>query len=158
MTRKTMALLAVLAAALLVSGGSALADLVRCKGGKCEGTERADDLRGTLAKDQIFGFGGNDVITASSSRDHVNGGAGDDLIFGEGGVDTLAGGVGADRIIGGDDKDFIFGGSNADTIDSASGEDLSPVADDVDCGSGTDTVTADAIDNVLANCEQVTRV
>ena len=157
MTRKTMAILAVLAA-LLLSGGSALADLVRCKSGKCEGTERADDLRGTVAKDQIFGLGGNDVITASASRDHVNGGAGDDLIFGEGGVDTPAGGIGADRIIGGDDKDFIVGGGNADTIDSASDETLSPVADEVDCGGGVDTVTADAVDIVAANCERVTRV
>ena len=158
MTRKTMTLLAVLALALLVSQGSALAALVRCKGGKCEGTEQADDLRGTVAKDQIFGFGGDDVIAASSSDDRVNGGADRDTIFGEGGVDTLIGGAGADRIVGGDDRDFIFGGSGSDDIDSASDEGLGPVKDDVDCDTGVDKVRADRIDNVAANCENVTRV
>ena len=158
MTRKTTAILAVLALALLLTSGSALAARVRCKGGKCEGTAQADDLRGTQVKDQIFGFGGNDEITAKSGDDRVNGGAGDDLIFGEAGVDTLIGGRNADRIVGGDDRDFIFGGSGSDTIDSASDEGLGPVQDDVDCDTGFDRVTADQLDKVAANCEEVTRV
>jgi Ca2+-binding RTX toxin-like protein len=158
MTRKTMAFVAVLALALLVAQGTALAALVRCKGGKCVGTEQADDLRGTVAKDQIFGLGGDDVVTASSSDDRVNGGDGRDTIFGEGGVDRLDGGTGADRIVGGDDRDTIFGGSGSDTIDSASDEGLGPVRDEVDCDTGFDTVTADRLDAVAANCEQVTRV
>ena len=158
MTRKTMAFVALLALALLVSQGTALAALVLCKGGKCEGTQQADDLRGTVAKDQIFGLGVDDVVTASSSDDRVNGGDGRDTIFGEGGTDTLSGGPKGDRIVGGDDRDFIFGGSGSDVIDSASDEGLGPVADDVDCDTGDDTVTADRLDNVAANCERVTRV
>jgi len=158
MTRRMTAMLAVLALGLLLTGGTSLAALVRCKGGKCVGTEQADSLRGTLGVDQIFGFGGPDEITASSGDDRVNGGAGDDLIFGEGGVDRINGGVGADRIVGGDDVDFIFGGSNSDVIDAASDEGLGPVRDEVDCGDGDDRVTADRLDQVAADCERVTRV
>jgi len=70
-----MAFVALLALALLVSQGTALAALVRCKGGKCEGTQQADDLRGTVAKDQIFGLGGDDVVTARGSEVRITGDA-----------------------------------------------------------------------------------
>jgi Ca2+-binding RTX toxin-like protein len=158
MTRKTMATLAVLAMALLLTTGVALAARIRCEPGECRGTEQADVISGSTREDQIFALGGAAAVTARSGDDRVNGGAGDDLIFGEGGKDRLDGGVGADRIVGGDDADIIFGGSNSDTIDSASDEGLGPVSDDVQCGSGFDTVTADKFDKVAADCEKVTRI
>ena len=158
MTRKTMAFVALLALALLVSQGSALAALVRCKGGKCEGTEQADDMRGTLGADQTFSLGGDDQIVLKSGNDRANGGEGKDLIFGESGIDRLDGGSGPDRITGGDDADIIFGGTGSDVLDSASDEGLSPVQDEVVCDSGVDTVRADRLDKVAADCENVTRV
>ena len=158
MTRKTMAILAVLALGLLLTGGTALAARIGCKGGKCVGTEQADVMSGSLGADQIFALDGDDDVAATSGDDKVNGGDGRDTIFGEAGVDTLSGGLKGDRIVGGDDRDTIFGGSGSDVIDAASGEGLGPVADDVFCDTGFDQVTADRLDDVAADCEQVTRV
>jgi Ca2+-binding RTX toxin-like protein len=158
MTRKTAASLAALALGLLLTTGSALAALIRCKGGACRGTEQADDMPGLPNADQIFSLGGDDQVTATSGNDRVNCGAGNDLISGESGNDRLDGGTGAGQIIGGEDADILIGGSGNDTIDAAAGDTLDPVRDKVFCDSGFDRVTADRIDKVAADCEQVTRV
>lgn len=158
MTRKTMALLTVLAAALLLTAGTALADRIRCPGGLCRGTQQADVMSGTAGADQIFGLGGDDQLTGKTGKDRLSGGVGNDLIFGESEDDRLNGGPDADRIVGGDGVDTIFGGTGSDVIDSASDENLGPLSDFVDCDTGFDTVTADFTDRVAANCEQVTRV
>ena len=158
MTRKTSAILAVLTLALLLTGGTAMAALIRCKGGVCRGTEQADDMRGTACADQIFSLGGNDQIVLKTGNDRANGGQGNDLIFGESGNDRIDGGSGVDRITGGDDADIIGGGTGNDVIDVASDEGLGPVADQVFCDTGFDKGRADRLDKVAADCEQVTRV
>ncbi len=158
MSRKTLAIMAALVFGVLLTSNVALAERIRCTGGVCRGTQQADFMTGTHGADQIFAEDGNDDIVGLSGNDRINGGAGNDLIFGEAGNDRLDGGVGADRIVGGDGVDIISGGSGSDFIDSASDEGLGPLRDEVDCGSGIDTVIADALDKVASNCENVTRV
>jgi hypothetical protein len=158
MARKWMAILGILVMGVMLTSNIALAERIRCTGGVCRGTQQADVMSGTFGADQIFSEAGDDEITARGGNDRLNGGSGNDLIFGEEGNDRIDGGTGADRIVGGDGVDILSGGSNSDTIDSAFGEGLGPLADTVDCGSGFDTVTADRLDKVSSNCEQVTRV
>lgn len=69
----------------------------------------------------------------------VDGGAGPDAIWGGRSADHLTGGPGQDQINGlyGADRIFVRDG----------------FADDVICDSGVDTVDADAIDSVAADCE-----
>lgn len=76
------------------------------------------------------------------------GGAGDELICGFGGPDSLGGGGGRDALLGGDGDDAIDArDGGADGL--------------VDCGSGTDTVSADAeaLDPaaIFLGCETVSR-
>ncbi len=88
---------------------------------------------------QVFGRGGNDVITLDEANgalpsanlfggagdDELTGGSNDDLLFGEGGADELFGagaddllfgGVGHDRLTGGDGDDQAFGESGDDVM------------------------------------------
>ena len=112
--------------------------------------------KGTAAR--ILGMGGNDVLTASDANgDVVDGGSGDDTLNGGMGDDTIVGGPGSDTIAG--DRparcnelhcDFTSGWGD-DTIDVRDG-----AVDHVQCGPGTDTVTADPIDLVADDCEHVT--
>ncbi len=66
--------------------------------------------------DLIYGFDGNDSITAGTGQDEVYGGADQDTIDGGTGNDILDGGTGNDSIIGGDGQDSIIGGDGNDTI------------------------------------------
>ena len=92
---------------------------------------------------QVRGGATPRATTTSSFNDRINGGAGDDRIFGEAGNDRLTGGSGKDRISGGQGKDDIW---------SRDGE-----RDVITCGSGRDSVHADALDKVSSNCEGVRR-
>ena len=51
---------------------------------------------------------------------------------------------------GGSGDEVITGGSGDDVINSKDGS-----KDTIDCGTGSDRVTVDAIDVVSSNCEQV---
>jgi hypothetical protein len=70
----------------------------------------------------------------------------------------------AGGIMNGDEGgDIMVGGLAADTIDGGPGgafiqAAVDGVADTVVCGTGTDTVRADPLDTVAADCEQVTVV
>jgi hypothetical protein len=79
----------------------------------------------------------------------VWGGDGDDTLTGNDGANALDGFDGRDTITGGGGGDVIYGGPGDDTIAARDG-----VADQVDCGPGTDSVTADAADSVIG-CESV---
>ena len=91
-----------------------------------------------------------------------------DQIEGEGGDDTLTGGRGWNGLIGDTGNDTIQGGPNTDIVfaedevqQQSPGENAaierpgSPQKDTITCGKGTDTVYADQIDNVAADCERV---
>jgi Ca2+-binding RTX toxin-like protein len=108
---------------------------------------------------QVFGQGGNDVVTLSEingalpkanlfggeGNDVLTGGAGADQIFGQGGNDTLLGKGGTDLSFGGADNDVITGGDADDQSFGESGDDrlVWNPGDDTDLnegGAGTDTI------------------
>jgi hypothetical protein len=97
------------------------------------GTNKANNLRGTAAGDRINGKGGNDRIN------------------GKGGVDCLDGGPGKDRITGGAQADRITAGPGNDRVFAKDG-----AKDRINCGPGRDRVIADKKDKLI-KCEVVRR-
>ena len=79
----------------------------------------------------------------TSAKNAIRGTAGKDLLCGFGGNDTLDGGAGEDR---------LFGGRGDDSLRAVDGQ-----WDVIGCGSGSDTVLADAEDLVGVDCEAVAR-
>src|SRR4051794_32570484 len=108
---------------------------------------------------QVFGLGGNDVITISEvngalpaanlfggeGNDVLTGGSGADQLFGQAGNDTLLGKGGNDLVFGGNDNDTLTGGDADDQVFGQSGNDrmIWNPGDDTDLnegGDGSDTV------------------
>lgn len=83
--------------------------------GELKGTNGADVIVGTNAKDEIEGKGGNDVICGGNGNDELEGGSGNDKLFGEAGKDELKGDDGNDTLTGGTEADKFNGGSGKDT-------------------------------------------
>lgn len=137
--RRTILLLAAIAATLVTCSGAALAvTVVNCGSllqdpltPLCEGTGRADDMRGRNAEDTILAYGGNDTVHANGADDHVEAGVGGDEVYGDAGRDTLA---------GGSDDDGLFGGKGADALKDYS----NPYADEDELrgGDGNDSLNA----------------
>src|SRR5919112_88082 len=152
--RKTILLVATVTAMLLLASVAALADVIY-------GTDGDDVLTGTGNPDFIYSYGGNDTVHGKNAADDLRGGlgldrlvggSGDDIMHGEGGDDNLVGGVGDDELRGDDGKDRLKGDDGNDRLYDRSGD---SVKDTFICGAGTDTVRADAKDNVSADCENV---
>lgn len=61
--------------------------------------------------------------------------------------------------MGSSGDDDLIGGPGSDQISGASGDDVVSARDNtkdhIDCGTGDDHVTVDAIDVVASNCEHV---
>jgi Ca2+-binding RTX toxin-like protein len=93
-----------------------------------------DTLIGNASPNELLGRGGNDTLI---------GGGGEDGLFGEAGNDTLDGGAGVD---------VLDGGAGSDTIRSRDAS-----ADEVNCGSATDTAIADALDQLAPSCDLISR-
>ena len=74
---------------------------------------------------------------------------------------TLSGGDGNDALEGGSAGDTLRGNQGIDTLSGRGGNDLIDVRGDrgdiVSCGSGNDTVKADAADLVASDCEAIER-
>ncbi|MEM1299471.1 MAG: M10 family metallopeptidase C-terminal domain-containing protein [Pseudomonadota bacterium] len=89
------------------SGGEAAGDsLISVE--HVSGSEFADNLTGDpFNANQIFGLGGNDVITGMGGHDFLLGGAGNDHIIGGTGRDVIRGNAGADLIDGQSEDDWI---------------------------------------------------
>ena len=126
------------------------------------GGGQADVVYGDAGADRIFGEAGNDLITAGAGDDAVFGGAGDDLIVAELGD--------GNDVYFGDDSD---GGTGVDTLDmsaatasvtvnlgsgplsngtassSLTGNDTIWGIENVNTGSGNDTITASNAVNVM---------
>ncbi|MBE2318844.1 hypothetical protein DVA67_022910 [Solirubrobacter sp. CPCC 204708] len=103
----------------------------------------------------ILAGGGNDRIVGEDAAETIDGGAGDDYLEGGRRSDVLRGGPGRDLIVAdeseitcvwGPDSCLIFGD---DVIDARDGE-----RDEINCGPGTDRLTADPVDAHLG-CESV---
>jgi RTX calcium-binding nonapeptide repeat (4 copies) len=140
------------------------------------GTQGDDTISGFNGGDEIQGDAGNDQIQGGGGDDQLWGGseqyptvAGNDQVYGDTGADTIIGSAGADMLHGGDGDDMFRDGpeddAQTDEIWAGAGDDevntsnIPAARDTVDCGNGLlDTVEADALDEVAANCETVERV
>ena len=174
--RRLTLVLAAMATALLLAGGAALAASLTGTNGNdtINGTEVADTINGGLGNDTLSGLAGDDSVLGGDGADKVFAGdaahnrlVGNDLVAGQDGPDTVVGGVGTDDLRGGngadtivdgpwDDSstDTVYGGPENDNINSAG---IPAHRDVIYCGTGTDTVEADAADAVSADCENVSR-
>ncbi len=171
--RRLVLLLAVMAAALVLASGVALAV-------NRVGTNGPDTLRGTDGSDNLSGLGGEDRLLGKGGEDNLSGGAGKDVVLGGderrpgggdknldggGGNDVVAAGRGSDNASGGDGNDLLIDGnlgeSSRDDLSGGPGKDVivvdnvPTVKDLVACGSGFDRVLADRKDAVAPDCERV---
>ena len=111
------------------------------------------DINGTNTANKITGT--NNVNMA----DQIEGEGGDDTLTGGRGWNGLIGGTGNDTIKGGPGRDIVF--AEDEVQQKTTGENAqvevngNPQKDTITCGRGTDTVYADRIDKVAADCEQV---
>ena len=125
---------------------------------RLSGGDGDDTLLGGLGKDSLAGGDGNDRLDGGRGNDRLVGGRGRDRLYGRAGHDSLDGGVGNDTLDGGSGNDRLTGGRGVDRYRGGSGADRVNSRDGrketVDCGSGRDRVTADAVD-VTIGCERV---
>lgn len=127
---------------------------------RIDGGEGNDNLDGKDGDDIVSGGPGDDYVQPSSGNDMADGGDGNDFMglvtFGapsctsDAGDDTIRGGAGADTICGSSGFDDMDGGEGDDLINS-----LDQLPDRaVACGSGKDTLWADASDPVALDCDE----
>jgi len=110
----------------------------------------------------VLGGTGTDKITTAGGADALAGDDGDDELQAGGGADQVNAGDGDDTVGGGAGNDVIEAGLGVDAVDGGDGDDelrvRDGVADTVRCGPGRDRVDADTLDDVGADCEDVTRL
>lgn len=117
-----------------------------------------DELRGWDGRDALYGGGGADLIRSDGGDDRALGSDGSDNITGGPGDDQINGGDGRDYLDGSEGEDRLVGAKGNDTIISSTGATLRSrdnARDVVNCGPGTDRVSADRKDE-LNGCEKVT--
>ena len=173
--RRTVLLLTVVAACLVMASGVALAvNKVGTNGNDVlKGTDGEDNLLGLGGQDDIFGRGGSDNLVGGAGKDNVlatdkegRPGRGDKTLVGGPGNDVVIGGKGSDHIVGAEGNDYLFECClrefSRDTLSGGSGNDVidvwhkpAAVRDVVTCGSGFDRVIADRTTQVAPNCEKV---
>ena len=93
------------------------------------------ESNGALPSANLFGGAGNDTLTGGSGADQLFGQSGNDTLLGKGGNDFLFGGAGDDMLTGGDGDDQVFGEAGNDRMIWNPGDDT----DLFEGGSGTDT-------------------
>jgi hypothetical protein len=128
--KKAMILFAVLATAMVVASGVALAATIQCpnrQDGTCIGTPNDDRITGTPDPDFIRARGGDDVVSARGGEggdfggDFSIGGAGEDRVRGKGGPDQVIGGsISGDFATG----DLKFADNSDDVVRGGDGDDL----------------------------------
>jgi Ca2+-binding RTX toxin-like protein len=125
------ALLAFVGGVLVVAfAGVALAAVIICSGGRCEGTNDPDEITGTDQRDRIFALAGADDVAARAGEDELNGGNGGDTLAGETQNDTYFGGRGEDLL----SESAFFGSIDASNDEMNGG----PVRDFIEGGQGND--------------------
>ena len=85
--RRAVLSLTTLVAAFLVGSGIALAAVIPCTGGLCEGTTGDDEMTGTSGTDYIYAKEGNDTLRGLGAFDDLRGGPDNDDLDGGGGND-----------------------------------------------------------------------
>ena len=94
------------------------------------------------------------LVTGSIGIDTVTTpyGRAENVLGGSPRTDVICGLDGKDRIRPGGGRDRVYAGPDADVVSVRDGR-----RDVVSCGSGLDSITADAIDRVASDCERVER-
>lgn len=123
-----MALVVLLASgAALAYGGGRDYNTVRCQGGKCTGTPKDDDMRGTLKRDVMYAFKGHDKLYGRAAKDSLFGFDGNDILWGGDGPDSLGGGYGGDKLYGQEGNDELAPGpdddANLNVLNGGGGDD-----------------------------------
>jgi hypothetical protein len=126
---------------------------------------RGDDrVRGGDGRDRIDYGGRDEAVELRLDRSATSGqagerdelldafersrtGQGEDSVLGGAGGEEIETGPGADRVDGGSGQDIVISGAGSDSIETADAAE-----DRVDCGGGTDSAHADAVD-VVTGCE-----
>jgi Ca2+-binding RTX toxin-like protein len=92
---------------------------IRCHGGECQGTPQDEEMLGSLQRDVIYAFKGDDRMWGRTGRDDVYGFDGNDWATGGDGIDKVSGGDGRDTLLDGplqeSSKDTVIGGKGRDT-------------------------------------------
>jgi Ca2+-binding RTX toxin-like protein len=123
------------------------------------GNHGNDTLDGGSNSDSLFGDQGNDTADYSGRSAPVivdlavsahNGEQGEEDWLS--GIENVLGGAGADRLNGSAAANLMVGGAGNDEIRARDG-----AYDRIECGSGSDSVSADAVDSVASDCEHVDR-
>jgi Ca2+-binding RTX toxin-like protein len=130
--KRTISILVAMCLVVLLSAGTALADLPLIVG-----TNSGEQINGTKNAEEIRGLEGSDEISDGLGADLVYGGIGEDNLIGTASETSV---------------DRFYGGSGEDIFQP---RDIPAVKDIVSCGPGTDTVYADKADVVGGDCEQV---
>jgi Ca2+-binding RTX toxin-like protein len=112
-------------------------------------TAAADLLVGTAGDDTLLGLGGDDAILGGDGADVINGGEGNDFLSGEDGRDVIFAGAGNDDVLGGAGADMLYADGGNDRVLAGSGDDLVNAGSGSDVvfgGAGNDTFLAEAGD------------
>jgi hypothetical protein len=149
--RRVGLLLAVMAMALVVGSGAALAAVKY-------GTDGSDYLVGTKGEDVLYGRGGNDGLAGKGEDDVLYGDEGSDAIHGGSfdldeifdgnrmvpdGEDKVYGGAGRDCVWGGSEDDVLYGGAGSDFVGTYCLDFVMDTGNDVmHAGSGNDFIMA----------------
>jgi Ca2+-binding RTX toxin-like protein len=110
---KLVPMLAMVVAMTLVAALPALADVIRCDGGDCEGTNDPDTIFESEVDDFISALGGDDDILANDPNDERD----RDEVRGQGGADII-------NVDDGDNRDFVNCGEGRDVVRADDGDDI----------------------------------
>lgn len=133
------------------------------------GGNGADTIHGAGGDDSVNGDAGNDRLSGDAGNDRVQGGAGDDSLDGGAGNDSLEGNEGNDRMMGRSGRDAHIGGTGRDTAvysdhtarvvadddgiaddgSAGEGDNVRTDTENIEGGSGNDTLSGNGADNTL---------
>lgn len=124
------------------------------------GGDGADTLTGGDGLDSINGDAGADSLMGGLNNDTLNGGDDADTLLGQAGNDSLDGGAGNDSLDGGSNDDTLVGGIGADTLSGGPGVDKADYQDHttalaIDLDNNADDGAVGEADNVKNDIEQV---
>ena len=137
------------------TGGDTIADDVE----NLTGSSHDDTLEGDEFANTLTGGAGTDTVTHANSASAVVANLAAGTATGGAGGDTISADV--ENLTGSPFGDTLTGDADANTITGAGGDDDIQVRDSstdaASCGTGTDSVTADANDTATGDCETVLR-